>query len=529
VDIMHEGSQPQRGNAMASERFRATFAKIVLDYANIALVLIKGLFMVPFYLHHFPLSTYGAWLATGNALAMLGIAEGGFTLVLAQRLSLSAGARRQREFAIETFCGGAVLLVIALATATVSVALSSRLARLTQISELESARLANAVALGGVALGVSFVQAFLTTIWDAWQRPQIGGIARIIGQCVEISVTFASLRSGHGVVAIPLGSAFGAVVVCAITSLSLGPEWRARNLPRPTFSRDVTLQLARDTFPSFGSKIGNVAVSNSESLIAASLFGPESAAILGLTDRLFKMGQMVVNVAGASIYVAISHLRGEVGKAHALDNAVRRTLSLGSVGVALVLGLLIIANEAFVSAWVGPSRFGGAALSAALGLASATAVRANLFGLMLSAAGGVRESAFCQLAELLLRLPVLFALLRTSGLLGFPLATLATTSTVLILLYSFGLLRVFDRPAQLSRALAVSATGAAPFLTLVAVATITSVSLAPPSGWASFVYRTVGGLAALGIIASIWALSSDVIVHPRIRRNWQALLTGRRR
>src|SRR4051812_36959075 len=83
----------------APSRRRAAVGNLIFNYAGLVLSVVKNIALVPLYLRHFDLSTYGVWLATGNLLGILGLVDGGFGVVLSQRLASAWGAGDRRRFA----------------------------------------------------------------------------------------------------------------------------------------------------------------------------------------------------------------------------------------------------------------------------------------------------------------------------------------------------------------------------------------------------------------------------------------------
>jgi len=55
--------------------------------------LARNILLVPLYLQKIPLAEYGAWLATGGALALMLINDYGLSGVVTQRMSASFGAK----------------------------------------------------------------------------------------------------------------------------------------------------------------------------------------------------------------------------------------------------------------------------------------------------------------------------------------------------------------------------------------------------------------------------------------------------
>ena len=53
--------------------YKASIYNYIFNSINAIIVIINGIVMVPIYFHYMSVSTYGAWLATGNVVAMLGL------------------------------------------------------------------------------------------------------------------------------------------------------------------------------------------------------------------------------------------------------------------------------------------------------------------------------------------------------------------------------------------------------------------------------------------------------------------------
>ncbi len=488
---------------MRTSRIKTAFIRIALDYGAVLVVFGKGFLLVPMYLRHISLGAYGAWLAAGSILAVMGLVEGGFTLIFAQRLSLSAGAGDKRSFANDVVSGSILLGAMALAVTMLAFGTGGHVARVAGVSDRDSAEVARAIRAGGFALGLTFIQTIFVSIWDSWQLPHVGGVARILGQLTEMCAAVLYLRFGLGLASLPLAAATGTILVCLSTGLLMPSEWSKREIPSGIVSLRRTTAMASACLPTFFSKTASVVVNNNEPLLAATLVSTESAAVIALTDRAYKLLQMIVNVGASSAYFALCHLRGEhKDDSPHVSNAISRLLQVGTVVISCLFGIAIASNEAFVSLWVGAANFGGRPLSVALGLSAGVAVRTNLSGLMLTAAGGARSAAYCQSVEVLLRLPLLLFLLPRLGLIGIPVATLASTALMLAPSYSFYLSR---HVKWLKR---IDFTDVlywlAPSAALLLIGTFAGLVVGPPRGWTSFVAQAIVCSGLMAVFLAVW-------------------------
>ena len=76
---------------MSGRRRSATLA-MLFGYASLLISLARNILFVPIYLHNIPLAEYGAWLATGGALALILINDFGLSGVVIQKISVNFGA-----------------------------------------------------------------------------------------------------------------------------------------------------------------------------------------------------------------------------------------------------------------------------------------------------------------------------------------------------------------------------------------------------------------------------------------------------
>ena len=73
-------------------RRRSAILAMLFGYASLLISLARNILFVPIYLHNIPLAEYGAWLATGGALALILINDFGLSGVVIQKISVRFGA-----------------------------------------------------------------------------------------------------------------------------------------------------------------------------------------------------------------------------------------------------------------------------------------------------------------------------------------------------------------------------------------------------------------------------------------------------
>lgn len=453
------------GGPRDTGRRRAAAIRSAADMASMALVLVKSLVLVPLYLRAFGLAMLGAWLASGNLLAVISILEGGFTIVYAQRLAHDCGQRDWPGFADHAASGALIQGAIALLVGLAAISISSFVPGWIGVDPSQSRALANAFALAGVGVGFTLAHAVIYAIFNSWQRPAVAGMLRLVVQALEIVLIVVGLARGYGIVALGAASAISGVVgLCAGLGV-LVFYWKRYAIPRGHVISSEVAQLARVTGPVFLSKASSVLLNNNETLVAAVFAGPKAAAVLGLTDRVFKNAYVISEQVGRAMFYGLAHLHGATADRSRTLSVLREALGIASAIMGVLFATTLFLNPSFVALWVGPERFGGMAMNLAVASAAMLSSRVNVLGILASALGGIREAAWAQVAEIVIRVLFMAVLLSIFGVLGIPVATALSSLIAGIFLMGLALTRATGQPprAAVSWALASSQATLLPF------------------------------------------------------------------
>ena len=83
---------------MALNTYKASIYNFLFNSINAIVVIVNGIVMVPIYFHYMSVSTYGAWLASGNVVALLGLLESGLSFVVTQKLAAALSENDMYRF-----------------------------------------------------------------------------------------------------------------------------------------------------------------------------------------------------------------------------------------------------------------------------------------------------------------------------------------------------------------------------------------------------------------------------------------------
>ncbi len=409
-------------------RRRTVTLNAALLYLNIALTLVQGIALVPIYLRLLPISLYGAWLATGNLIGWIELVDPGLSTVLQQRTAFRYGEGDTR--ALGRTIGTGLLLGCAMSTLPLFALPVARWVpgwfHITSSSDAHALTMAFAVAL--VSLTLALASYVVMAVNIGLQLIGSTGFIHTVSIGISVAVTVAGLVGGLGVVAIPLGLLARNVLMFAANLARLVTFARRQHL-RLSGTRGEVGVLGKMMGYTFVVRLAVALTQRVELLLAARLVSPAAAAVLVITGKASEVVSLLASRIGISLSPAMSHLLGE-GK------RVRFAQLFGLVGryqgafMAVASAGVVALNLAFVSVWVGPSNFGGRALTFAIVLASGLAVLNSSVISLLIAAGEVRSTSRVTLLEALFRLPLQIVLVWRWGLIGVPLATIASSSFV---------------------------------------------------------------------------------------------------
>jgi O-antigen/teichoic acid export membrane protein len=496
-------------------RRRAAAVNFVFNYAGLLLNIAKGLVLVPVYLHFFSLATYGAWLASGNIMGILGLLDGGFTGVLLQRVSKDYGKRDYGSVARTVGSGLAVVVSLGTTVLLSGVVLSRFIPVLVNAEMASRHSISRAFVLESIGSAAYLAQASILGIPMAWQRMLGPNTIRITSQIIEIATIVVGITSGLGVVALGLATCVGGAAGLLFAMYYLVRTWRILSLPRPRLVRRDAVGLLATTAPVFLGRSAGLVASNSEATLISNLAGPASAAIFSLTDSVFKMAQSFVDPVAGSAFYGLAHMAGDKG-VRETRGVLHEIVQLSTVITGLMVAGALAINQGFIKAWVGPDKLTGLPLVALLALSSILVIRTNLLGVVLMALGEITSTAWIGILDLVVRLPLMIVLIKCVGLVGVPVAVIASTLATSIWL----MVRMVSRTLGLRgrEAAGLQCQGMTSMVFCLALGCSTAL-LPLPRGWPALVGRT----AWVGALLVSTALALSPVARTRLRaiaRRW---------
>ena len=415
-----EPASDAKGPPKVSRRLAAA-TTFVFSHVNTGLVITQGILLVPLYLAHVPLPLYGAWLATGNILSWIELVDPGISAVLTRQVAHTSGAGDRQRLARVIGTGlhvGVTLACLPLAAWPVAGALGD----FVRVPSDDAAALARAFRLGLAASAVTLASYATTSVLTGLQLAFRTGVVYTTSAVAGIASTLYFLSRGYGLASIPMGSLVRAGLLFTLTG-GLVAQWCAKHLPeRPRFDRQELHGLAGTSLYTFLSRMGATLAGRMDAVITARALNPTQTTILAFTGKAYDPVRMVAMSVGGSLQSGFAHLMGEGSRPRAAQimGQANRLVGFGAV---VLMSSVVALDQAFVALWVGPEKYGGHRLAAALAVSTALSTFTGSMNQLVFAAGGIRASALVGLGEAAVKLTLQVALVRRFGLIGMPVAS----------------------------------------------------------------------------------------------------------
>lgn len=416
--------------AKQNSKTNASIVNLFFNYANASFAIINGLVLVPLYLTYFSVGTYGSYLASGNIVGMLGLLEGGMAFVLTQKLSSSYAKKDLNGFS-KILCSGIFISVsIAVVLFIIGLAIFPFISDWVKAEPNEYKNIQYAFLFSAIGAGLNIIFHNISAIFQALLKVRASGFANIISIIIGIIVTLWGLKIGYGIVAIPLGVVFRGIIGIFILLFLLINFFLSEKFLNICLDLQHIKDLLKSVLPMLGGNIAKSLVSNSQLLIVTTFINPTASAIFFITGRIYQVCDSFLAPIGSSIFSSISQIFGE-GDNERVKKSIIKVFSLFNGASAFLLCTSLILNYSFVTLLLGSDKYGGVGLSILLCINMLFYTRFNFISVNLYALGVFGKTIFYDAAGSVLRIIIIFILIRYIGYLALPLAELFSTLLLL--------------------------------------------------------------------------------------------------
>lgn len=413
------------------DRRLATLWTLAFNYIGLALSMVQGIVLVPFYLRHIDPRLYGAWLGSGNVVIYLGLFDFGISSAITQRVALAYGRKNYDELGRILGSGVAALCALATLPLVTAVLLTSRLPHLFHTAVEDSGPLQRAFLIAASATALNFMSAGFSAALVGLQRPVVLGATNAVATLISIAATIVGLRLGWGVLAIPAASvARSATTLLVSVTWSLWVTIRQLSLRWRVAVHDVLSMLRATTWLTVSNVFGTIG-GQSDAVLASSLVDPGLATVLAMTKKASEVTIQLLIRLPIAADAAITHIAGEGDEAkyNGIAKALLRVLTTVAI---IAAGGLVLLNASFVHLWVGDRFYAGPGTSLFFATTAALGVVATCFSMLLFSRGDIASAALGMILESSARLALAAVLLPTVKGLGIAIASTASLGLVCV-------------------------------------------------------------------------------------------------
>lgn len=416
-------------------RKTATIVNLIHQYVTTGLSIINGIVLVPLYLTHIDFKLYGAWLATGNIVAWLLLADAGFSDILRQRTARHYG---QQDFDLlgKIITTGLICVVaVGMIPLLISMAIAPFLPHLFKLEGVMSTSLIYSFVCAGVASSLVVIAGGAGAAQQGLQRNISYSTIYNGGSIVGILVTIWMLVHGYGLLSIPMGLTIRGILWVLGSWGHLFWFCKHKLGLRMRYAKEHLQEILNLTSWTFFSRLAYQLFAKCDAFIVGLFMGPEATPVFVLTGRAWDLLLMFVERIAIAAMPSLAHLEGEGDnlKFNRISQLISRIVAYASI---IGIGACLALNKTFMALWVGKKLYAGGAFDIAMSMAMACIVFVSVVYQILYARGKIKELSIAATVLCITRALSVVGLIWLVGYIGSPISFVAVFGCAIMLFYA---------------------------------------------------------------------------------------------
>lgn len=396
-----------------STRKKNTFIHLAFSYTNFSIAFVNGILIVPIYLNYIDTTLYGAWLATGNIITWLTIADPGTSNVTIQRIARTVG--RMNHHMLPYLVSSSIVIsflassICLLAGFVVSGYIGS-IMNLDDTTILSETILAFRIAM--VAVTIALFEYSIYAILVGMQQQFYTGVSRTIGRLTGIVVSIVMVMKGYGIAGIATG-----VLVTNALSLLLNITFLVTRNTGMKWSGRYFKAYVRIFSLTFFSRVFSTVYENIDLILVSRILNPAVVAQLEITRRPMKYLQGFLVAPSQSLMPTLSNYFGENKPSTA--RPLIEKLIIGFFCVFFITGLgFMMFNESLIGLWVGQEYFIGTSINTILSAGIVITMLNYILSNINTAMGNIKGISYAGIINSIVGLIFMIVLGYQFGLMG---------------------------------------------------------------------------------------------------------------
>jgi len=329
----------------------------IFQYGYVITNIINSVILLPLYLKRIDSSTLGLWLATGNILAWMTLADPGVGDVLQQKIAQLRGQNSDREIGLTIGSGlsaSAGILAISVIAGFVFYFLIGTIIN-KDVSKYDGLQVALLVSI--IATGMSLVSFSLSGINQGMHNSAPVAIGSLTANFLFLITNVVLLYLGFGVISIAASNLTRALYINIFNFTALKKVLNREKLSiifdRTHFKKFIKIF----SFTSVSRIIGGFAASM-DMIVLARFVNPAMITVFEINKRPIQMTQSLIGRHSVALMPVISHANGK-GDTEGIKNLIDTQFKYYTYAAIFIALCFILNYHSLITAWTGEGKYAG--------------------------------------------------------------------------------------------------------------------------------------------------------------------------
>lgn len=329
----------------------------IFQYGYVTTNIINSIILLPLYLKRIDTSTLGLWLATGNILAWMTLADPGVGDVLQQKIAQLRGQKENIKIGLTIgsgFMASVCILAISIIAGIVFYFLAGNIIN-KDLSIYEG--LQTALLISVMATGMSLVSFSLSGINQGLHNSGPVAIGSLTGNVLFLFANISLLFLGFGVVSIAVANLCRAVynIVFNYTALRIAlKREKLKVMFRIGHFRNF---IKIFSFTSLSRIIGGISASM-DMIVLARFVAPSLITMFEINKRPIQMTQSLIGRHSVALMPLVSHAKG-MGDQEGIRKLISSQFKYYTYAAIFIVICFCLNYESLITAWTGMGKYAG--------------------------------------------------------------------------------------------------------------------------------------------------------------------------
>lgn len=329
----------------------------VFQYGYVLTNIFNSIILLPLYIKHIDSATLGIWLATGNVLAWITLADPGIGDVLQQKIAELRGKNLNEEIGLTIGSGIVASSIILVLSILVGFVFYFLLGTIINKDVSIYPHLQTALMLSIIAIGMSLVSFSMSGINQGLQNSADVAKATVLANVLFLVVNILFLYQGFGVISIAFSNLTRSVFINIYNIVSMRQVLHKENLKldfnMPFFKRFIKIF----SFTSVSRII--IGLSGSVDMIMLARFIPPSMiTVYEINKRPINMTSGLIGRHSVALMPLISHGKGK-GDEESIIKFIGSNFRIYSYAILFTSFMFWLTYRNLISVWTGSSKYAG--------------------------------------------------------------------------------------------------------------------------------------------------------------------------